>query len=303
MRKLPQTFAPAAGAAGLVLAGPWSMHAGQWVAAILGRVGAAALLAVAAAGAAVAAGSTTLTAQYTIAISGITIGRVDVESRFTDREYAAAISGSTWGISRFVSDAQAQMAGAGRISGDRILPSSYNLDTSENGFDTRVRMAIRGGAVADVDAWPALMEAADRVPLTSRHRNGILDPIGAFLVALDSDRAPSGDKVCNRTVKVFDGWQRFDIRLSYSGTRAMTGGYTGEVMVCSARYVPIAGHRPSRESVEYMANNKRLEVWMAPVAGTRVMIPTRILIGTQVGDLIISARAFTTTSSQQARAE
>lgn len=303
MRKLPETLAPTAGAAGFVVAGPGPMQAGQWVAAVLGRVGAAAALLAAAAGAALAAGSTTLTAQYTIAISGITIGRVDVESRFTDREYSAAISGSTWGISRFVSDAQAQMAGAGRIRGDRVLPAKYNLDTSENGFDTRVRMAISGGAVADVDAWPALMEAADRVPLTSRHKNGVLDPIGAFLVALDSDGPPSGAKVCNRTVKVFDGWQRFDIRLSYAGTRAMTGGYSGEVMVCAARYVPIAGHRPSRESVEYMANNKRLEVWMAPVAGTRVMVPTRILIGTQVGDLIISARSFDVTSNQQARAE
>jgi hypothetical protein len=195
------------------------------------------------------------------------------------------------------------MAGAGRIRGDRILPASYNLDTSENGFDTRVRMAIRGGAVADVDAWPALMEAADRVPLTSRHKNGVLDPIGAFMVAFDGDRPPSGETVCNRTVKVFDGWQRFDIRLTYAGTRAMTGGYSGDVMVCAARYVPIAGHRPSRESVEYMANNKRLEVWMAPVAGSQVMVPTRILIGTQVGDLIISARTFNVTASQQASAE
>jgi len=278
------------------------MNAGHWVAAILCRLGTAGALLLAAAGAAPAASETALAAQYTIAISGITIGRVDVETRFTDTAYAAAISGSTWGISRFVSDAQAQMAGAGRISGGRIVPGSYNLDTSESGFDTRVRMALRSSGVANVDAWPALMEAADRVPLTPKHKNGVLDPIGAFMVALDHDGPASGPEVCNRTVKVFDGWQRFDIRLTYTGTKAMTGGYSGDVFVCAARYVPIAGHRPSRESVEYMANNKRLEVWMAPVAGTRVMIPARILIGTQVGDLIISARAFTSTS-QQARVE
>lgn len=251
-----------------------------------------------------AAAGTRLTAQYVITISGLTIGRVDVDGQFTRTGYSAAIAGSTWGISRFVSDAQAQMAGAGRISGDTVQPGSYNLDTTESGFETRVRMTLRGGGVAGVDAWPELMQAADRVPLTARHKQGgIVDPIGGFIVALDDPAEANGPDVCNRTVKVFDGWQRFDIRLSYTGTKAVqAGGYTGEAIVCAARYVPIAGHRPSRESVEYMANNKRLEVWMVPVEGTRVMIPYRFLIGTQVGDLVVMARSFST-ATQQASAE
>lgn len=281
------------------------MRRGQQVAATLTRLAAGLALLVATASPGSAAAATTLNAQYVITISGLTIGRVDVEGRFSSRNYSAAISGSTWGISRFVSDARAQMAGAGRISGDRVVPGSYNLDTSESGFDTQVRMTLGPGGVAGVDAWPELMEAADRVPLTARHKQGnIVDPIGAFMVALARDGAPDGPAVCNRTVKVFDGWQRFDIRLTYTGTKPVSaGGYTGEAIVCAARYVPIAGHRPSRESVEYMANNKRLEVWMVPVEGTRLMIPYRFLIGTQVGDLVVMARQFSTTANQQASAE
>jgi hypothetical protein len=63
--------------------------------------------------------------------------------------------------------------------------------------------------------------------------------------------------------------------------------------------VPIAGHRQSRESVEYMANNKRLEIWMAPIEGTNLLVPYRILIGTKIGDLIVVARQFRTTGSTQ----
>ncbi|MEJ0013891.1 MAG: hypothetical protein WDM94_15035 [Bauldia sp.] len=50
----------------------------------------------------------TLQATYMIAISGINIGRADVKARFTDKGYAAAIAGSTYGVSRFVSDARAR---------------------------------------------------------------------------------------------------------------------------------------------------------------------------------------------------
>ena len=241
-----------------------------------------------------AVAETALTASYTIAITGVTIGRAEVKARVTNRTYAAAINGSTWGINRFVSDAQALLAGSGRIRESTVVPATYNLDTSESGFDTQVRMSMQGGSVINVAAEPGLIEAADRVPLTGRHKTNVLDPIGSFFVALDGTGPPDGERVCNRTVKVFDGWQRFDIRLSYRETKVLSAGFDGDVFVCAARYVPIAGHRPSRESVAYMANNERLEIWMAPVEGTRLLVPYRILIGTQVGDLVIVARQFDT---------
>ena len=69
--------------------------------------------------------------------------------------------------------------------------------------------------------------------------------------------------------------------------------------VCSARYVPIAGHETDREYVGYMASNRRLEVWLAPVKGAPVMVPIHILIGTEAGDLIIRARTFKVTAKER----
>lgn len=249
------------------------------------------------AGSGPARADTTLTASYAITIGGLTIGRAEVKARFTDKAYVTAINGSTWGVSRFVSDARALLAGSGRISGATVTPGSYNLDTSESGFETQVRMAMRGGSVVSVEAVPGLIEAADRVPLTARHKNNVFDPVGAFLVALDRPGPADGNRVCNRTVKVFDGWQRFDIRLSYRETKPVSGAFDGDAIVCAARYVPVAGHRPSRESVEYMANNRRLEVWMVPVEGTNLLVPYRIVIGTQIGDLVVAARQFGTSGT------
>ena len=42
-------------------------------------------------------------------------------------------------------------------------------------------------------------------------------------------------------------------------------GYKGPVLVCNARYVPIAGHRSLRPSTKFMQENKDMQVWLAPV--------------------------------------
>lgn len=261
----------------------------------LRRILLAALVAAPAAASGAFAADTTLKADYLITIAGVTIGKVNVEGRFSASGYAATISGRTYGISRFVSDASAVLAGNGRIRGDRVTPATYALDTEEKGFQTHVSMAMRGGSIVDLSTAPRLLPYPDRVPVTSRHKRNVVDPVGAFMVAIDQPLAVAGPAACNRTVNVFDGWQRYDVKLSFKGSRHVVNGdgaYSGEVFICRARYVPVAGHRPTRDSVQYMADNKRLEVWLAPVDGTRVLVPYRLLVGTQMGDLVIVSRDF-----------
>ncbi len=269
-------------------------------------VGSAIAMPLFAAGAPALASDTVLKANYLITIAGITIGKAEAEGRFNDTGYAATINGSTYGVSRFVSDAQAVLAGNGRIRGTHVMPASYNLDTTEKGFQTHVSMEMRGGAIVDLSAAPRLLPAPDRVPVTPGHTRNVVDPVGAFVVAVSRPGPSAGASACNRTVRVFDGWQRYDVKLSYKESKHVSGatGYEGEVFACTARYVPVAGHRPNRESVKYMADNKRLEVWLAPVKGTQLLVPYRIVIGTKVGDLIVVARDFTVGAAErQAKAD
>lgn len=246
--------------------------------------------------------TTTFKATYAISIGGVVVGKADAEGRFNGNSYDAAISGSTSGVTRLVSDAMAKLAGSGTFYGSRIMPSSYDLETTENGFATHVRMAMKSGNIVDVVAEPQLAEAPDRVPVTPAHKINVVDPLSAFLVPLDRfglDRLglPSGHRACTRTVRVFDGWTRYDVQLFYKDTRAVDGGtdmYSGRIIVCGARYIPIAGHRSGRKAVQDMADNQRLEVWLAPIKGMPVLVPYRILIGTDLGDLLIYATRFTT---------
>jgi hypothetical protein len=231
-------------------------------------------------------------ATYSIVVSGISVGHASAVATFTPDGYTASINGSTSGIARLVSDATAKLAGSGRIVADRLLPASYILDTSENGDASHVSMALRGGAITDLTALPPLKPKPDRIPITSNHKRNILDPLSAFLVRRTGTSPPTAD-VCNRTIKVFDGWQRYDIALSYKATRTIEGrgeGYTGDVFVCTARYVPVAGHRIKQ--VQSLTENRRLEVWLAPLSGSPMMVPYKILIGTGAGDLGITATRF-----------
>lgn len=247
-----------------------------------------------------AASDVTLEATYSISIAGVTIGRADATGRFTDSGYAAVIKGTTSGVSRLISDARATLLGSGRFSRKRVIPASYNLETSEGDFETHVRMSMRAGAITDLLAIPSLREATDRIPLNPEHKRDIVDPVGAFLVATDKPGIADGRRICDRTIKIFDGWQRFDVGLSYKQTRLVTGtgaAYDGRVVVCTARYIPVAGHRKSFKTTRYMAENKRLEVWYAPIKDKPVLVPYRILIGTKYGDLLVTSTRFETTGS------
>jgi hypothetical protein len=78
-------------------------------------------------------------------------------------------------------------------------------------------------------------------------------------------------------------------------------GYVGNVLVCNARYVPIAGHRPGRPAVQFMVENRDMSVWLAPVEGARVLVPLRIAVRTMIGTSVIEAQSWRVEKSAEAK--
>ena len=79
--------------------------------------------------------------------------------------------------------------------------------------------------------------------------------------------------------------------MSASGM-SKANGYNGPVAVCAVRYVPIAGHRPDRPGTKFMAENKSMEIWLAPIELARVLMPYRISVRTMIGTTVIEASQF-----------
>jgi hypothetical protein len=108
---------------------------------------------------------------------------------------------------------------------------------------------------------------------------------------------------CDRRIPVFDGASRFDVVLSYGETRAVqVPGYSGDVLVCNVRYVPISGHRPERPGTKFMAENKDMSVWLAPVEGKRVLFPLRVAVQTMVGMSVAEASQWSVEGPSKAAA-
>jgi hypothetical protein len=133
-------------------------------------------------------------------------------------------------------------------------------------------------------------KSPDHVPLTDAHRRDILDPLSAFLLPIPANANPVGPAACRKQVPVYDGYTRFDVNLTFAEVREVKEkGYSGQVTVCRAQYVPIAGHKTTAKGTQFMAQNGDMEVWLAPVGHTHVVIPYRVSLMTQVGRLVVEA--------------
>jgi hypothetical protein len=254
----------------------------------------AALFALAAAG---GASAQTVQVNYQISLAGLSIGTANLRASMDGSKYNLAVSAKLTGLAGAIAGGGGSGTASGGLSAVKPLPGAFQLTTS-NGKETRmVRMILAAGTVKTADITPPIKDAdaPDRVPLQPAHRVGVVDPVSALIFPVAGKAAAPGPQACARRIPVFDGAARFDVAFEFKGTREVAGGqggYTGPVIVCAARYHPIAGHRTTRSGTKFMAANKDIEVWLAPV-GERAMLPYRIAVRTPVGMSTIQAASFT----------
>jgi Protein of unknown function (DUF3108) len=248
-----------------------------------------ALVAAALCGASSAGAAQTLKVDYGITLAGLPLGTADFATTFEGARYQTQMGAKLTGLAGLLTGGKGAANASGAVHGARPVPAFFAV-TSRSSRDQRVvRMGMNGGNVAALEVIPPIDEKPDRVPIEAEHKRGIVDPVSALIMPVLGGEAT--DKAnCNRTIPVFDGAARFDVILSYSETRNVEKpGYKGPVLVCDARYVPIAGHRSLRPSTKFMEENRDMQVWLAPVNGTRFLVPLRIAVRTMVGMSVIEA--------------
>jgi len=231
-----------------------------------------------------------LDARYDVSLLGITFGTAGLAGTIDGSSYKLDMVAKLTGIVGGVTGGRGSGAATGNVLGGKLAPKTFAVSSANSSESRTVRMALADNAVAGVDIEPPIDEKPDRVPLNDSHRRNIVDPLSAFLMPVNGK---GKDGACNRTLPIFDGAARYDIKLTGAGTRNVKlEGYSGPVSICQARYVPIAGHRALRPSTKFMAENKDITTWLAPVAGTDVMVPVRISVKTMIGTAVIEASSF-----------
>jgi hypothetical protein len=235
-----------------------------------------------------------LDARYTVTLGGLPVGRGAWVIDITDDHFSAAASGATAGLMAVFASGQGQSASRGTISGGQLIPSTYASSiVTDQKFD-EVRMVISAGNVREFVADPPVVPSPERVPLTEAHRRGVADPMTASLVRVPGNGDTLVPLACQRTLAVFDGRMRYDLQLTFKRLDRVKSekGYQGPVVVCSVHFLPIAGHIPDRAAIKYLTELRDIEMWLAPIAGTRVMVPYRVSVPTPLGVGVMQATQF-----------
>jgi hypothetical protein len=236
-----------------------------------------------------------LEARYSATVAGIPIGAGRWAIDITDTQYTAAVSGTTSGLLRAFTGGQGNATARGTLAGGR-LSSIYAATLSGRNnqkFDS-IRITISNGNVKDYKVDPPADNAPDRVPITEASQRGVLDPMTASLVRMPGSGDLLVPEACQRTQEIFDGRLRYDMQFAFKRMDRVKAakGYSGPVVVCSAYFTPVAGFVPSRAAIRYLAKQRDMEVWLAPIAGTRVLVPYRAQGPTPIGQAVLEAAEF-----------
>jgi hypothetical protein len=227
-------------------------------------------------------------ATYRVDLSALNLGEFNLTASLKGSAYEVRAKGRFSLLAGMLYRASGNTMSKGRLSKAGPQPAKFTV-RFENGSKKEERaMTFAGGAVREVTLIPRRMRIPRRqVPVTQEQLRNVLDPLTAAFLYARSDGPPGDLRVCDRTVPVFDGKQRFDIVLKPKRAESLGQGapanLSGPLAVCQVKYVPVAGYRPDHPGIKFVTKNEDIEVWLMPVPQTALYIPYRVVMPTTWG--------------------
>ncbi|MCI0467179.1 MAG: DUF3108 domain-containing protein [Beijerinckiaceae bacterium] len=241
----------------------------------------------------VAARADEFRARYTVSLIGLNIGEISAAGTIGPAAYRINLNAKLTGIAALISNLKLALSATGAVRRSGLAPTTYATTSANSQGARTVRMSLDSGNVRAVEIFPPFEEKAGRIPVSEANKRNILDPTSALIMPVPENEPLVGPAACNRTIPVFDGYVRFNVTLYYVGTKEVAvDGYTGPVSVCAARYTPISGHTRDSKSTKFMAENRDIETWLAPVARARAVVPLHVELMTMAGAAVIDATEF-----------
>jgi hypothetical protein len=245
-----------------------------------------------------------LDARYAVTLSGVPVGKGAWVIDIADNQFTAAASGATAGLLRVFASGQGSGASRGFMVGGNPVPATFAASITSDKKTEEIRMTLGSGDVKDFAVSPEWPEDPERVPVTEAHFHGVSDPMTGSLIRVPGTGNPLGPQACQRTTAIFDGRLRYNLQFAYKRMEQVKAdkGYEGPVVVCAVYFVPVAGYIPHRPSIKYLTSQRDMEVWLAPVGATRVLVPFRVSIPTPIGVGVMQATQFVSVAQPRAAA-
>lgn len=240
-----------------------------------------------------------LDARYEVTLAGIPVGKGAWVIDIADDQYSASASGGTTGLLKAFAGGSGTGAAVGRIVNGALVPANYSATTTSSKKSEAIAMTLAAGNVKDFTIDPEPPVDPDRIPITDAHKKSVFDPMTGSLLRVPGTGDPLSPDSCRVATPIFDGRMRYDLKLDFKRMETVKAekGYHGPTLVCAVYFTPVAGYIPDRAAIKYLAAQRNMEVWLAPIAGTRVLVPYKMTIPTPLGTGVLEATQFITTAS------
>jgi hypothetical protein len=231
-----------------------------------------------------------LDAQYVVTLGGVKLGEGSWAVDVTEDRFSAAASGATSGLAKFFSSGHGTTASTGTVKNGQFVPANYAVFVKWGKKSEDLRMKIADGKVKELTIVPQMVEHPDRIRVTDAHKSNVLDPMAGALLRVPGKGELIAPEVCKQHAPIFDGRMRYDLTLAYKRIeQVQVPGYSGPALVCAIYFAPLAGYVPDRSAVKYLINQRDMETWLVPIAGTRVLVPIRVVVPTPIGQGVLQA--------------
>ena len=235
----------------------------------------------------------TLEAQYEITMTGVPIGHIAWHVDIGNNSYVTSANGKASGVLSVLMNGGGSVATSGRILNGQMTPTNFTSNIVDEDGKTELQLIFAAG-VAEESIIHRPPKKHKLVPVNDADRHGATDPLSAMLVPANTRDGVLEFTNCNRILLIFDGQRRYNLLLAYRRLDKVNieRGYSGLVLVCGAILQPIGGYRADSTVVKYIAGRRDIELWFAPLTGTTIMAPIRVLVPTLIGTLRIQAEQF-----------
>jgi hypothetical protein len=257
--------------------------------------------------AAAQAGEYKFKTDYYVSLAGLPIGEATLAGTFDGPKYRLDGYGTLTGLVGAVYDYRASASSAGRVVASKTQPSAFSVDATDGKKTATVRMTMNEDGIRRLKLTPPMppywTNHPARVKVTDADTKNTIDPMSALIVAGGISANGLDKRACDRSLPVFNGRERFDVNLEFRRIDTVTDKNVpgGQVLVCSAHYHAVAGHRTDRDEIK-TAEKINVELKLAPLAGSDLLLPYRITIPTPLGTAVIQAGSMTTAGVYGTRA-
>jgi hypothetical protein len=240
-----------------------------------------------------------LDARYEATLAGIPVGKGAWTIDISDDQFSASAAGGTSGLLKAFAGGSGTGASQGRVVNGALVATNYSASTTTSKKTEAIRIVMSNGSVKEYAIEPEPPVDPDRLPVTDAQRRGVYDPMTGSMLRVPGSGDPLSPDACRTGAAIFDGRMRYDLKLDFKRMETVKAekGYRGPVVVCAIYFSPIAGYIPDRPVIKYLAAQRNIEIAFAPIAGTRILVPFRMVIPTPLGTAMLEATQFITQAS------